>query len=400
MNNIRKYISILLIAVLSMTLLSGCSTFESFKNAFIDKPEKNQATLRIGVYQPLTGSEAEGAEQEIRGVELAHEMYPTVNGKMIELVYADNLSDIYAADTAIKELIVKEPTIILGSHCSVFSMVAGPHIEEAKIPAIAATNTNPLVTKNNNYYFRVCYVDANQGDVLGRYLLNQKKQKTAGVLLPKGDDAAIAMASAFTDRIKGETDNEDAIIVYEEYEPGCEDFSEQLEIIRESKVKNVFLPGEMADAANIIMQADAMGLDVVFLGDSDWADYEFMKMTEGKVSEKNTAFVNFYSADVESSEESEKFLKAYQKKYGAGAVPHDEVVLGYDAYVTAIDAIDKAPDDATPQEIKELLSDGQYQFHGASGVIAFSSTGDPIKTAYISTWENGGVKTLHTMEPK
>lgn len=389
-----------MIAVLSLSMLTGCSTFESFKAAFIDKPEKNQATLRIGVFEPMTGLEAEGAEQELRGIELAHEMYPTVNGKMIELVYADNLSDIDAAETAIKELIVKEPTVIVGSHCSVFSMVAGPYIEEAKIPTIAATNTNPLVTKNNQYYFRVCYVDSNQGDVLGRYVLEQQKQKTAGVLLPKGDDAALAMATAFTGRIKGETDNEDAITVYEEYEPGATDFTEQLEIIKDSKVKSILLPGEMADAANIIKQADSMGLDVVFLGDSDWADYEFMKMTEGVASEENTAFVNFYSADAESSEESEKFLEAYQKKYGADAVPHDEVALGYDAYVTAVDAIDKAPDDATPKEIKDLMSDGKYSFHGASGVINFSSTGDPIKTAYISTWENGGVKTLHTVEPK
>lgn len=117
-------------------------------------------------------------------MELAYEMYPTVNGKVVELVYADNGSDISAAETAIKELVAKEPKVILGSYGSVYSMIAGEYIYDAEIPAIAATNTNPLVTRNNKYYFRVCYVDSNQGDILAKYILGQKQETTAGILLP------------------------------------------------------------------------------------------------------------------------------------------------------------------------------------------------------------------------
>ena len=395
----KKCISIGLISIMVLASMTGCTTFDHFKAAFIDKPQNDTATIQIGVYEPMTGRDSEAAALEIKGIELAHEMYPSVDGKMIELVYADNSSDIYAAESAIKELTVKEPLAILGSYGSVYSMVAGEYINEAKIPAIAVTNTNPLVTRNNDYYYRVCYVDSNQGDILAKYLLREKKEKTAGVLLPKGDDAAMALTTAFTDRIKGETNNKDAIKVYEEYTPGDEDFTKQLEIIKKAKIKSVLLPGDIADSANIIKQADAMGLDVVFLGDYTWADYEFMRATDGIASKKNVAFVNFYSADAESSTESEKFLKAYHEKYGQDAVPPDSVALGYDAYVVALDAIHKAGKDATGEDVHNILS-GQYHFHGASGVITFSSTGDPIKTAYISTWENGGVETLLTMDPE
>ena len=396
----KKHISIILISIMAMISMTGCTTFNHFKTAFIDKPQDNTATVQIGVYEPLTGRDSENAEMEIKGIELAHEMYPSVDGKMVELVYADNVSNIHAAESAIKELIVKEPLAILGSYGSVYSMVAGEYVKEAKIPAIAITNTNPLVTRNNDYYYRVCYVDSNQGDILAKYVLNEKKQKTAGVLLPTGDDAAMAMASAFTDRIKAETNNKDAIKVYEEYTPGDEDFTKQLEIIKKAKIKSVLLPGDVTDSVNIIKQADAMGLDVVFLGDYSWADYEFNKATEGLASEKNTAFVNFYSVDAESSEESGKFLKAYQEKYGQGAVPADGVALGYDAYIIALDAIHKAGEGASGEDVNAIMNGGQYHFHGASGVVTFSSTGDPIKTAYISTWENGGVKTLQTIEPE
>ncbi len=395
---IYKYIALMAVLTISVCALSGCATFEHFKTAFIDKPQDQKASIQIGIYEPMTGADSEAGELEIRGIELAHEMYPTVNGKVVELVYADNGSDLYAAETAIKELLMKEPSVILGSYGSVYSLVAGEYIKEAQVPSIAITNTNPLVTRNNDYYFRVCYVDANQGDILAKYLLEQKGEMTAGVLLPKGDDAAMAMATAFTDRMKVETDNEDAITVYEQYEIGAEDFTEQLEIVKESGVKSVLLPGDITDSAHIIKQANEMGIHAVFLGDTDWAGEEFKELTDGKATAQNAAFVNFFSADQTVSEESETFLKEYQKKFGKNKIPEDGVALGYDAYVIALNAIDKADDDATGKEIREVLA-GQHQFEGASGLINFNSMGDPIKTAYISTWQNGDIVSLYTMDP-
>lgn len=63
--------------------------------------------------------------------------------------------------------------------------------------AIAITNDNPLVTKNYPYYFRVCYVDSNQGDLLAKYVLEQKQETTAGVLIPNNDDVAMGHGDDF-----------------------------------------------------------------------------------------------------------------------------------------------------------------------------------------------------------
>ena len=78
-----------LLIVLSIATFSGCTTFDNFKTAFIDKPEENTATILIGVYEPMTGVDSERSQAEIEGIELAHEMYPTVNGKFVPLEYAD-----------------------------------------------------------------------------------------------------------------------------------------------------------------------------------------------------------------------------------------------------------------------------------------------------------------------
>lgn len=384
-----------------MVMLSGCTTFDNFKAAFIDKPQDKSATIQIGIYEPMSGADKSAAAEEIKGIQLAYEQYPTVNGKIIELVEADNASDIYAAETAIKELLIKEPKVILGSYGSVYSLVAGDYIREAKVPTIAMTNTNPLVTKNNDYYFRVCYVYSNQGDILARYLLEEKKQKKAGVLLPKNDDMAMAMATAFKDRMIAETNNDDAIEVYEEYTVGAEDFSDQLQIVADAGVDYVLLPGDINDSVKIIKQAQEMGLDTIFLGDMDWATEEFEELAGNIASVENTAFISFFDANetvAVENKEAEKFLKAYHEKYGEENTPSDAVTLGYDAYLIAINAIDKAPDDATAEEIRDVLA-GQHTFQGASGVITFNSMGDPIKTAYISTWTSGQIETISTINP-
>ena len=395
----------ILIALLvtCLTVLCGCTTWDNFKAVFIDKQDQ-KTTIQIGVLEPVTGADSKAAEDEIRGIQLANKVHPNVNGKLISLVFSDDKSDIDAAETAAKTLVDKKPMVILGSYGNVHSLAASPYIKEAKIPAIAITNTNPLVTENNPYYYRVCYVTSNQGDLLARYLLESDKEKVAGVLLPADNDVALAEATAFSDRMKAETDDDDAIAYYEEYTTGQKDFTEVLKKLAATKVDEVMLPGDYTDAANIINQAADMGLKVTFLGDDQWESEEFLKKLNSNVSAQNIAFVQFFSPDNRGIEgeavtkERQSFLKAYAEEYGTDSEPSDAMALGYDAYFVAVDAIDKAADDATSEDINAILKDPQYRFEGATGLINFNQNGDPIKTAYITTWQNGKMATIYTVE--
>lgn len=396
----KKYriIAMSVISIIMIAGLTSCTTFENFKEAFFDPNKSNSATVTIGIYEPMSGTDSDEAKLEIQGIELAHEVYPNVNGKIVELVYSDNASDIYAAETAINDLIAKDPDIILGSYGSVYSLIAGEYINEAKIPTIAMTNMNPLITQNYDYYFRVCYVDSDQGDILGRYVLEARKESVAGILMPRDDDAAMATGTAFTDRIEGETGNDDAIAVYEQYDTGDNDFEEQLNVIKESGVKSVLLPGNVEDSAKIINQAADMGLDIVFLGDFDWASSEFKGLLNDNVSPEHMAFINFFIQEQAASEESKKFIEAYQDKYNTKKEAPDSVALGYDAYIIALNAIDKAGDNITGENLKRILASSN-KFEGASGTITFNKEGDPIRTAYISTWKDGKMVSTYTIDP-
>lgn len=385
-------------AVLTVTMLTGCTTFNNFKEAFLQQKKSSDVTIQIGIYEPMSGADSDAAKAEIKGIELAHEVYPNIGGKIVELVYSDNSSDIDAAETAINNLISKKPDVILGSYGSVYSMIAGKPINDAKIPAIAITNDNPLVTKNYPYYFRVCYVDSNQGDLLAKYVLEQKQETTAGVLIPNNDDVAMAMATTFVDRIEAETENEDAITAYETYKPGQKDFTKPLKAIQESGVKSVLLSGDSADSANIINQAADLGMDVMFLGPTDWSSKEFRSELSSSVSKEHLAFVNFFTADDTINQESEKFLKAYHEKYGKDKEPEDSVALGYDAYLIAINAINDAGNDPSGKDIRKVLASAK-EFQGASGNITFNTEGDPLRSAQISTWEGKKIVSTYTVEP-
>ena len=398
-----KLLAIAITISLIVVMLTGCTTYQNFKAAFIEKDTVKKATITIGVFEPVTGADSKAAEAEIRGIQLAHKAYPNINGKIVDLVYSDNSSDMYAAETGIKNLISYKPSVILGSYGSVYSMVAGEYVEDAQIPSIAITNANPLVTRTCDYYYRVCYADANQGDLLGQYVSKTTKKKEAGVLIPKGNDVALARASFFTDRLEAESGDSDAIKVYEQYESGAESYGEQLDAIKESGVKYVFLPGDITDVVQIIKEARKMGLDVTFLGCNEWSTEDFRKQLGGAGNDKNIAYVTYIDPNLDANsaeinKETQKFLDAYHEKYGADAVPDENVALGYDAYIIAINAVAEAGDDPTGEQIKTVL-DGQKTFEGVSGDIRFNSVGDPIKTAYISTLSGGDEILLYTIEP-
>lgn len=398
-----KYRTKILAAILAAGLfslsLAGCTTLNNFKAAFIDKNPQSGDTIKIGVYEPLSGADEESGKLEVKGIELANELYPDVLGKKVELIYTDNRSDIDAADTAMADLMKKQPLAVLGSYGSIYSLVANAHIEAAGVPAIAMTNINPLVTKNHPYYFRVCFVDSYQGVALARYVYEEMKQEQAALLVPENDDQAIAMASTFKDKLAELTESSEAIPVYQKFKSGDKDFSEQLRAIEESQVRTVFVTGDNIDALRILRQAEKMGIrDITFLGDSDWAADDFVK-TAGKYAMNSVAFATLYSENEAVTERSQEFLRAYSSKYDSEDSPDAATALGFDAYLILLQAIEAAGQGADGSAVRDALNQ-ITDFEGASGKISFDNVGDPKKSVVINTVINETISPICTIDPQ
>ena len=397
MNRAKRIVACMLIAVMTAGLLSGCTTFDNFKKAFLNKNPENDAQIKIGVYEPMSGTDKKAGEAEIKGIELAYSLYPELDGAKVELIYADNKSDINAAETAMADLMKKQPKAVLGSYGNIYSLIAGPHLETAEVPGIAITNTNPLVTKNNKYYFRVSTVETYQAAAMARYVYEELGQRKAGILIPEDNEQALAMASTFENKLEDITDSKNAIKAYEYYTAGSVDYVPQLEKIKASGVKSVYLCGDYEDIACVLQEAGDLDMNVVFLGDSTWGEEEFIELA-GDYAYKNIAFTTLYTEEEILTETSEEFLQAYAEEYG-DETPDPATALAFDAYLVLLDAIERAGVDCTGAELQKALMETS-EFQGASGEITFNNYGDPKKSVVINTINNGEISSLCIMEPQ
>ena len=65
----RKLLAIAITISLMLITLTGCTTYQNFKAAFIGGSIGDSVTLTIGVYEPITGGDSKAAESEIRGIQ-------------------------------------------------------------------------------------------------------------------------------------------------------------------------------------------------------------------------------------------------------------------------------------------------------------------------------------------
>ena len=419
----RKRVLSLALAVCLTAGLTGCTTYTNFKNAFFGTDTvAKEKTIKIGVFEPTSGSMKTQGKEEVMGIELAHDLYPTACGKTVELVYADNKSDMYEAEAAIQELISSSsPSMILGSYGETLSLIAGKYIEAANIPSITISSTNPLITANNPYYFSATYSEARQGDALADFAyLSQNKDMVATVKL-ENDDTATATIKRFTNRMKKLTENTRGVVGSFTLSTTSADYTETIEKIRESGATAVFLAVPPTVAKDFLTQAQEQKLPyMLFLGTRAWGDKDFLEFVKA-----NKQLHIGYPAEQATNNEtamSQKFMEAFRTKYGEDAELSQRTVVAFDAYLLAVTAMDRAmqtvrdtdPDtiaqnSATDAEarakkeawqvaretgipsgtqIKDALN-GIDNFEGASGVINYKGKNEATKSVSISHIANG-----------
>lgn len=302
------------------------------------------------------------------------------------------------AASVAEDLVEKKVSVVLGSYGSFLSIVGGEYFTEAKIPAIAITSTNPIVTSSNEYYFRTCFVESFQGIALAKYAVEQMGRYKAAIMRGRGDDYAAAISQTFTDKFIQLTEDENAIAKVIEYDMKQEDFRNQLKSLNDSGVDTILLAGKNADSIKIMKQAKELGLQFLFLGTDKWGTEKFLQA--GGSAIEGAVFPTIFNPEAAityNTDVTDVFLKAYREKYGKEEPP-SAVALGFDAYLLAINAIEKAGTAINGEAIKNELAETK-NFSGVSGKISFDENGDPIKSVAIQTITNGKFVHIHTAEP-
>jgi branched-chain amino acid transport system substrate-binding protein len=392
----RRKLSIILCTILVMsTALIGCGKSASTSSSGSAGSGSGQGdTIKIGVFEPMTGANAAGGALEIEGIKLANKLYPEVLGKKVELVLVDNKSDKVEAATAAERLVEKEKvSVILGSWGSSLSMAAGDIVKKAQVPAIGASCTNPLVTKGNDYYFRVCFIDPFQGTVMANYAFNKLGAKKAAIIQEVSNDYSVGLAKFFTDSFKKLTGDDKCILSVTNYNTGDQDFSSQLTNLKTSNPDVIFAPGNYTESALLIKQARLLGIKAPIIGGDTWETPEFISI--GQDSVEGAVFSTFFTSEKPITEESKKFLDAYRKEYNKE--PAAVTALSYDAYILALDAIKRA-NSSDSVKIKDAIAKTK-DFPGAAGMITLDENGDAVKNAVIKVVKGGKFTYLDTIEP-
>lgn len=382
----KKTMTLLLSAILVLLTVTACGK----------KQNADSNVIKIGVFEPVTGANAGGAKWEIEGIKLANKLYPEILGKKVELVIVDNKSDKVEAANAASRLVDKEGVnAIIGSYGSSLSIAGGEIFKNAKIPAVGASCTNPMVTLDNEYYSRVCFIDPFQGTVMANYAFSKLNAKKVAIIQEVSNDYAVGLAKFFSDNFKKLTNDAASIIEVSNYNTGDTDFSAQLTNIKAKNPDVIFAPGNFTESAALIKQARELGITIPIIGGDTWETQEFIDIGGAQV--EGAIFSTFFDAAKPATKETEKFLAEFKKAF-PDKEPAGVSALGYDAYLLILDAIKRA-NSAEPEKIKEELNKTK-DFMGASGVVTLDKDRNAIKSAVIKEVKGGKFVYLDTVNPQ
>jgi branched-chain amino acid transport system substrate-binding protein len=353
----------------------------------------------IGEFGSLSGENAAFGTSSHNGVQLAIDEVNAaggVLGKKIRLLTEDNQSKTEQVTTVVKKLINQDKVCaILGEVASSKSMAASAVCEEAQIPMVSPSSTNPGVTVDKRtgavkpWTFRVCFIDPFQGTVLARFAFDHQKYDKVAVLLDVKQDYSTGLAQYFTDEFKrlGGT-----IVAQEAYTGGDTDFRAQLTSIKNAAPQAIFVPGYYNDAANICRQARSLGITAPFMGGDGWSDPALFKL--GGDAIEGTYISDHYSAENQDPA-VQKFVQSYRQRFGD--TPSGLSACGYDAAKILCDAIGRAGN-TTATGIRDALA-ATKDYPGVSGSITINEQHNAIKPATVVVVAGTAFKYVTTIAP-
>ena len=370
-----------LVLALAMTLaLVACGGGD---DGTVDQ-NSGEKVVKIGVFEPQTGDNGAGGKQEILGMQYANYVQPTVSiggeDYQVKLEIVDNRTTAENGPSAAAELVNRGVSVVLGSYGSGVSMAGGAVFSEAGVPAIGVTCTNPQVTSDCDVYYRVCFTDPFQGPALASYAYNTLGVTTAYTLAMLGSDYDQGMVYYFSEAFEalGGT------IISEDFPEGSANFVSYINKAKSAGAGCIMAPVSTNYAQLIIEAAGAQGFEGALLGSDTWDNNMVAGSAVGK--DVDVVVTTFYQEG--GNPEFDAGIKEWMNanpdaltNNGGNDMVSAVTAMGYDAYFTALQAIEKAGS-TDPKAILEALPSVSYE--GVSGLIEFDEIGDAKRdVAYI-----------------
>ena len=370
-----------LAALAAALLLAGCT------------PKADDSVIRIGEYGALTGDIATFGQTTHEGIQLAVDEINAaggINGKKVELSTEDDQGKPEQASLVAEKLITRNNVhVLVGEVASSNSLAAAPIAQRHQVPMVSPSSTNPKVTQQGDYIFRVCFIDPFQGKVMAKFATETLHAKTAVILRDQKADYSMGLADVFAKEFPAMGGK---VLADKAYVAGDVDFKAQLTSFRELKPDVIYVPGYYGEVGLIAKQARQLNMKQPLLGGDGWESEELYKI--GGAALENCYFSNHCAPD--SAEPVVKdFVAKYIAKYKHA--PGALAMLGYDAIKVVAAAIARSKSLRGP-DLRDALA-ATKDFAGVTGLLTIDADRNAVKSAVVLQIKGGKAVYLETVKP-
>ena len=390
-----------LIALLAL-LGTGCAAYRNDE-------------LVIGEYGSLTGNDATFGLSTKAGVEIAlDELTAKKEGKIgglkVRVVVEDDRGMAEEAATVVQKLINQDRVMaVLGEVASSRSLAGGPICQQAGLPMISPSSTNPEVTKKGDFIFRMCFLDDFQGWVMAKFVAEDLKLKKVAVLKDVKNDYSVGLANYFTEAFQSMGGT---VILETSYSAGDADFRAALTTIKARRPEAVIVPGYYTEAGQIARQARELGLTVPLIGGDGWESEKLIEI--GGEAMNGCYYSNHWALDAPDPR-LQDFLKAYREKFKGD--PDAIGGLAYDAASVLLGSMQKLAEQdpqtfrglgssqagtplrkAAEKKLRDLIAT-TTAYNGATGNITLDENRNASKPAVVIAIKDGKKVYDSTIQP-
>lgn len=378
MNTPHIKISMMVIVVMVMSLLSGCS---DKKEAKAPETVKDERPLIIGIVGPETGEEAAYGISVVEGALAAAKRFNAqggIDGKEIKVLHFDDQSDIGTTTRIVKDLISQRAIAILAAPTgsSTFSPI---HLVNESRTIFVSVGSRRHLKASGPFVFRTAVPDETATEDLIKYAVTKLGVNYA-VVTAADNEFSLELSSLF----KKALDKHHGVIKLEAdtYDPytGGHNMGAVISAIKKSPdvLHGVIYTGGATEAVLLAQELKKAGLTLPLIGGEDLFSAEYLQ--GGDAVNETLMYTTFFEGN--KSTKMEEFLKDYGK-----ANPDRFAALAYDTFMLVADAIKEAGSTDTTLVREALIN--RKDCIGVTGKTSFTPENMPVKHPVICSVKKG-----------
>lgn len=404
----KRFLAVTLTAAMAAALLAGCGSSaqqsaaggsttaagsESSQGAAPSAEAADGKTIKIGVFGPVTGGSAVYGEGAQNAITMAvEEVNSGDSGYKVEIVnggkIVDDGGDAKQAINAYNSLMKEGPSAIVGSFFSSVTLPVAEQASKDNMLLLATGATNKDVTLKGSTIFRNCFIDPYQGKMAAQFA-KEKGWTKAAIIYAKDDDYSNGLKDAFIENAEA---NGIEVVYVGECTTKDTDFSSQTSQAVAKGADFLFYPAFLDTVPLLVGAARDAGFDGAIMGGDGWDGTDTAGF-EDKF--ENCYFTNHYSSE-DTAPAVVNFVSKYTEKYGTESL-NACAALYYDAIYMLVEAAKNGGASDTASLVKGMTG---MTFTGVGGTFTMDENGDPEKSVAINTFEAGKVKWLMTLSPE